>query len=39
MREIIGQHEMEKTAELLKDCFFYSVKIDGSSDRQQDDSE
>ena len=27
MRDIIGQHEMEKTAELLKDCLCYSVQI------------
>ena len=38
MRDIIGQHEMEKTAKLLKDCLCYSVQIDGSSDRQQVDS-
>ena len=38
MRDIIGQHEMEKTAQLLKDCLCYSVQIDGSSDRQQVDS-
>ena len=34
MRDIIGQHEMEKTAQLLKDCLCYSVQVDGSSDRQ-----
>ena len=38
MRDIIRQHEMEKTAELLKDCLCYSVQIDGSSDQQQVDS-
>ena len=38
MRDIIGQHEMEKTAQLLKDCLCYSVQVDGSFDRQQVDS-
>jgi hypothetical protein len=38
MRDIISQHEMEKTAKFLRDCLCYSVQIDGSSDRQQVDS-
>ena len=38
MRDIIGQQEMKKTADLLKDCLCYSVQIDGSADKQQVDS-
>jgi hypothetical protein len=38
VRDIIGQHEMEKTAKFLRDCLCYSVQIDGSSDRQEVDS-
>ena len=38
MGDIIGQQEMKKTSESMKDCLCYSVKIDGSADRQQVDS-
>ena len=38
IRDVIGQQEMKKTSELLKDCLCYSVQIDGSADRQRVDS-
>ena len=35
MRDIVAKHEIKKTANVLKDCLFFSIQIDGSADKQQ----